>query len=582
MKKIPSETILKVNNYSDRLGDAMETFNLDLYSNLGAIRATRTKLVTNSVTQTDLEIPVAFAYYNDEYYLVTDDFVYKGGRHPSDPFTKVTQPGAPTNEMNEGFSDAEIFNGKLYVSGFTTMFSLSGGTWAEPVSGLSNSPHLLKTYGDRLYITNLDTRVVSINTSNTLVTSGSNTLNLGIDASAWTISMLEAGETQIWIGCINTDTGKGLMFTWDGETENTPTRRIELDAGVMAGTIKDNVPYIVDTRGRLLVYTGNGFTEIDKLPVKSFLVFEGARASNNLRFINPNGMITTDYGTILFLFKNELETPSPGKDRYNLESPSGIYEWHPDLGLYHKYSLSTSSVGGVTTPDYGAGIISETGAILFTRSTEQETTDNGTILAGAKYFTGQTTSVFGVFTDDTLKTTPAMGYFVTAKLPSDGVADTWAEIYAQHSKLINASDQIVVKYRTTEKNSLLASCDWVDATTFTTLDDISDYEEGHEVVIMQGSGAGQSMHIVSLETDNTTKIVRVDANPLSATGGFKARFTNFKKSQTVTESSNLQWHKFNTTEDNVSPWCQYKVELYFTGDQELYKLTANNKPNVRI
>ena len=48
MITIPKNTILKSKGLGDTIGDIIESFNLDLSENYGAIRTTRTKKVTVS------------------------------------------------------------------------------------------------------------------------------------------------------------------------------------------------------------------------------------------------------------------------------------------------------------------------------------------------------------------------------------------------------------------------------------------------------------------------------------------------------------------------------------------------------
>ena len=581
MREFPQNQIPKASNYSDKMGDFVESYSLDLSGNYGSWKPNRMKLVTSSTTESDVEIPVAFNFYNGEYIMVTDDFVYRGGNEVNDPFTKDTRSNAPSGNISEALSDAEIFNGALYVSGGDEVYKLSGSVWSKPItSGLTfATPHLMATLGTssgseaRLYITENFTKVLSINTSDVLATSGSFTLDTGF-GSTWSITMLEAGDS-VWIGLADSGTGRGAVIEWDGATEDTPTRVIQLNSAVAAGCLVDGIPYVMDMNGRLLRYGGFSFVEVDKLPFNLPLTMTGSRGRTNLRYIHPNGMTATDRNTILINVSNETEATNI----YQNNAPSGIYEYDPQIGLYHKYAYSTSPVGATTVTDYGHPRVFDIGAIYFSRSTTPTATSNGFILAGAQYFTSTTTSEYGIFTNESLNTTQGYGYFVTPKVYSTSVQDTWKEVYAVYDEILNASDKIVVKYRTREKNSTDATGYWIDSLTFTTTDDVSDFEAGDEVTIVEGVGAGQAMEIDSIEASSSTYTVKVKANPLSATGTSTALFENWKKFGEVSNETNKQYTQFTLRENNVSPWVQLKVEMYLT-DNELHKIRLEHSKHI--
>jgi hypothetical protein len=311
------------------------------------------------------------------------------------------------------------------------------------------------------------------------------------------------------------------------------------------------------------------------LPFSSDFLQNGADTQTNLRFIHPNGMTATDYNTILILVSNETEAQGVYQD----SAPSGIYEYDPQIGLYHKYAISSSEIGSTTITDYGNHRVEQVGAIYFARSTTAAAGSNGTILAGAQVNLTSSTSEYVILTNDTLKTTQAYGYFVTNWLFSNDIEDTWKEIYAVYKRIIESSDKIVVKYRTVEKNSVTADCDWLNATQFTTTDDLSDVSAGYEVTILQGGGAGQTMKITDITSSANTYTVTVESNPLSASTAFTGLFQNFIYAGTITNADRNQWKKFALPEATTSPMVQFKVEMYLT-DGALHKLEVPNKNHV--
>lgn len=582
MKRIPEATIPKQNNYGDSYGDFIESFNVDLTSNYGAIRTTRTKLVTSGATVPEMLRVVGFAFYNNNYYAVTEDVVLKADAYPSDSFAVDDSAGAPNGETQQLYSDIEVFNNAMYVSASNKVFKLSGSTWSAPViTGLSSTrPHLLKAYGPgddaRLYITDEYYKVHSISTADSISTTGSYTLNLKLNDN-WVINMLEAAENALWVGLLNQESGKGLIVEWDGATEDVVNRTFEMDNGIVAGTVLDNIPYVIDTRGRLLQYNGSTFQEIERFNLKRPYLLGGSNDLTYTRFIHPNGMSVTDYGSILIGFNNDLN----GLDIFEESCPTGVYEYHPLTGLNHKYSVSTSPVGATTITDYGASITGNSSyidAVFFRRPVSGSATANGTLLIGSEYEIQNGTTEYGIFCDDSLDTTQKMGYIKTPWMWSDNVQDIWQKVYVLYRQFKNATDKIVVKYRTIEENSTTAMCTWTDTRTFTTTDDISAFEVGDEVTVTNGVGAGQVMVITNLEASLNTYQVTVDSNEFSVTTPFIGRFENFKALPTI---DNNDEYAGLTIPNGTSPSIQFKVYMYFTGKQELHKLHIVNKTNIK-
>jgi len=88
MKRIPENRILAQSGYSDSYKDIVESFNLDLSSNYGATRATRTKLLTDDTDVPELTLPIAFTFYDSRYWALANSYIFEGGSSPSDPFTR--------------------------------------------------------------------------------------------------------------------------------------------------------------------------------------------------------------------------------------------------------------------------------------------------------------------------------------------------------------------------------------------------------------------------------------------------------------------------------------------------------------
>jgi hypothetical protein len=573
--QIPKNRILKQNNYGDTSLDIVESFNLDLSSNLGAIKLTP-HLRGRSVGDTGLKTVVSIDFYRDRYWALTDDVVFYSGVNPSAPsngFTLDNTVNAPSTVLYE-YSSLKVFNDKLYVVEGQGFRVLSGGTWSNPITtGLvSNSMHLLTVFGDKLYVTNIASnsqRIYNVNTSDVLSTTGTGTIDVGTVGIA---TFLDKSQNSIWAGYCDFGTGKGLVIQWDGETENLATQRIELESGVLAGCILDNVPYILNTQGRIMAYNGSSFVEVERLFKKSPFSFynqSSSGADSFERLIHPNGMVVTDEGTILMLIKNT------NKDSGSYENtiPSGIYEYDPKIGLYHKYSITNNTNGD---EDYGQQRLLEVGGLFFRRIVSTQGSAQGIIVAGARVFTDATSSTYGIWYDQTLNTVQKWGYFITSKLLSAGASDTWMKIYAIYKKLLNNTDKIVVKYRTVEATPTQATITWTNSNAFTTTTNVSGYSVGDEVQVVNGKGAGKSAHILSITVASGTYTVTLDDNFSNVSGTAIALFDKWIKIGEVLSTDEQQQKALTLRDKNTSPWIQFKVCMQFTGENELYKLRIIN------
>lgn len=559
---IPQNKILKQTGLGDTYGDIVSSYNLDLSGNYGAIRTSVMKKVSSNTTLSGMETPVAIKFHNGTYYFVADNNIFQGGATPSKPFTLYKNDTA----FSDSYSDMEIFNAKIYT---TTSDSVYADDTEVISSGLTASPHLLEVFGARLYITEGGCKVFSINTSNVLQSTTSSPFAIDLQlTSSWSISMLKSLRNSIWIGLTNVDTGKGLVYEWDGSA-NIPSNKYELESGVMSGTILNGTLHIFDAQGKLQRYNGAGFAEVARLFRKYPYNFSGSTTTNT-RFVHPNGITVTDYGTILVLLRNDIANQAGNFEPLT----SGIYEYVPEVGFYNKYTFPS-------TDDYGQQRLSGVGAILYNPPVTDESgyVNNGVLLAGGQYFTGSSaTTEYGIFCDDTLDTTQKYGYFETILMMSD-TEETWQKVYTIYKKLLNTTDKIILKYKTEEDESTEADITFTDWDRFTTSTDISAYGVGDEIQVIQGVGAGKSAHI--REINGSTYILddTFHAGVIGLTA--KAKLSHWIKLGEATYADMKQIKPFTLSKKTNSPFLQLKVCMQFTGKNELYKLKIISDKHIK-
>ena len=567
---IPQNQIPVISPYpSDQLGDFVSTFNIDLTSNLGAIRTTRMNR-NGAPTATPNDI----AYYGSKYYYTADGGVYQGGNSPEDAFTLMTGGSAPTDITDE-VSSLEEFNGYLYVIGTGNGDGIVkyNGSWSTvSAAGLNSSSimHLSKTFGNLLYITDVQ-NVVHVTAADALNLTGTSTFNPGL-SSSWIPTFLDASFDSLFVGYLNVDTGKGIIYEWDGSSENTATRKFELASGPLAGCIKDNIPYIVDTRGRLMAYSGTAFIRVASLNNKEDLVYRGVDDSNFTieRPVHPHGMDVTDTGRILILFNNPLSPASGGVPTdWDNTNKSGVYEYDENIGLYHKYSPSYTTASVV---DYGSMRLNQVGALFFRRPNTSPA-ESGTFLCGASIFTDDTTVTYSVFYDDNQEEFQHFGSFETTKIFSSHIKSTWNKIYVIFKNLLTSTDKIVVKYRVKDSTKTEATCLWDSTNRLITNTDLSAFSQGDEVEVIQGTGAGKTAHITSIDPHGGGYTVVLDDDFANVTGNCKVFFDNWRKfSSDIDNTHTENFKELSSGELSGGSFIQIKVSFQSTGKNEIYKL----------
>lgn len=584
LTKIPNETKqFKQTNVSDVLGNIWSSYNLDLTENLGRIRVSpRGLLVDNSVSLANMDVPVTFLFYdngsNERIWCIAGARMFYNSGDPDDSFTQDATASTPTG-LNEG-CDMELFNGGFYVAGDGSIYKYLSGTWSTVSSAPNGGDCQMCVFGSRLYATQSISSIFSVDISDVVVEpSGSvntnlYTLNLinfaGGVSEDNLITSIRSASDRIWITTINTGnsqnsaTGRrGRVYEWDG-VSTQPTRFYELDSiGGVALVIKDDIPYVVDGDGKLLKFNGSAFVEVARLPVLASKYLRKPTNSIVQRFIHPRG-ITVRNERIVMLINNINNDGST----VNENLPSGVWEYDENIGLYHKYSHSISPVGFSTRTDYAQNRIDEVGALFYSKSTASSDND-GDLMWGISYYTDATSTAFGVFCNNTKDDKSKVGYLVSPKIESSEVQDVWQKAFVKYKKLLDSSDRIALKYRTSETTPIVGTITWTSTTTFTSTVTLSSIVAGDEVEILAGTGGGQIEHITTITENAGTYTVTLANAVTGATGTATARFQKWKKIRETTNQA-LEISEFPIGKS--SNWIQLKLVMYFTGKDEVNEL----------
>lgn len=573
MIRIPGKKWVQTNR-SNLLGNLWSTFNIDLQSNLGAVRVSpRMKLNTSTDDVATLSSnPIAIRYAFSKFWVMASARIFEGGDTPDNTFAADDATDAQTDYNRYG--DLELFNGLLFSTTDDDVWSSSGTAWTQrggATSLTSSKPHLMTYFKkfNRLYVMKDNDVILSFNTSYTLATSGDYTLDFATSQQYGMLCM-KATSDSIWIGVGGqlSPRDPGKIYQWDGISAQPTAEYVLQGNACLAICIMNEVPYALDSLGILYQFNGIGFQEVGRLPMARF---EDANIYSLRGPVHPNGFISTRNGTILALVDNENVTTGATIEE-NL--PSGIWEWSRENGFVHKHSLSYNPVANATITDYGQNRISRPGALYEAQIDNTDSGNNGTLMCGATFYSDATNTKSGIFIDDSNDTVQKFGYFVTTWIRASGQRDIWEKVSAFYRKLLASTDRITVKYRLTEASPTEISATWVNTTSFTTSTDISGMI-GYEVEGIVGTGSGFCAHLSAVSESGGTYTGTVDeAFTGVTTGTTKLRLQAWKKLFQVSDQNSESVIRSLL---NKSSRIQLKCTMLFTGEDELYELGIVNR-----
>lgn len=505
----------------------------------------------------------------------------------------VVSGGTEGQDFSPNYSDLAIYNDCIWATGTNALYKKTkdidltdAGAWFRKDT-LSTSIHKMLYFKkhDLLYYMSGSTMIRSVDVNDTINSSGNYTIDMG-KSVGWNRTMVGTSQ-YIWIGTIRfndaTDSAynnvSGAISQWDGFSTQVLNEFPLTTSGVLGMCVLDDIPYAIDTSGRILQYTGYSFKEISRLPLGDKMLL--SVNDNNATYGYPvhyNGMIATDNNTIQILVNNK-NGDSVGSINENL--PSGI--WELDLttnSLTHKQAPTLKTKDEATVRDYGQNRVLAVGALKKNMYESASASGKSETIAGISYFTDATTSKSGIFIDSPVNATTDLegqkrGYFVTTWYESTEIADIWERLWTTYKQFINATDKIVFKYRLLEEDPTYTNITWVNTNSFTTTTDVLAYV-GYEVEILQGVGSGACPQIVSVTNNAGTYTVVIDHDILGVTvTTAKARFQKWMKLAEV--SGTIMNYKEIPIMDKRSTQIQIKGVLEWTGDSEFNKMIINSK-----
>ncbi len=507
-------------------------------------------------------------------------------------------------------SDLKVFNANLYATDSYHLWEkvdkdtyIAWEAVDTTIMGRNGSKLCYFKKHDRLYyfvdVNSTGTvGIRSINTDGTVAREGNYFINLG-NSVKYGRTMV-ASTQHIWIGSIKdlgnqgygtagANSTRATISQWDGYQQQV-TNEYEIDAASILGmTVVGDIPYALDSNGKLLKFNGISFVEVEKLPLGDYLLKNVSTVgSSQIKPMHPNGMLTTKENTILFNISNEHED---GTITENI--PSGVWEYDPSTGsLSHAKSFTLKPIGSATITDYGQNRISEAGALRTNQMESESSAGRVELLAGARYFTDATTTKYGIFVGSPLNPTTEYegqkrGYFVTSWIEAQDIVDNFVSASSVYKRFLNSTDKMILKYRLDADSPTYATITWTSTTTFTTTTNISAYDKalapfngtsGGEVEVIQGTGAGSCTHISTITENAGTYTVTLENAVTGVTGTAKARFQKWVKLLPETIGQVLSYAHSPIAKSGTK--IQIKGVLEFTGDDEFYKMVVFSKPTI--
>ncbi len=386
---------------------------------------------------------------------------------------------------------------------------------------------------------------------------------------------------RAWLLCANVaENGNGKIVEWDGFSETYNAIHDAFGAVPLSGVNYSEVPIVINSKGMVLEFTGNGFSpmmrEGQQIAFPSF--FESNNAwwvilGNIVTQIRPRGMILGEDGLIY------IGAEGPARDSFRQNG--GIWCLDPISGrIYQKHSI-----GAWANTTYG----------------EQRTKIGGlyTVPAGgnqANFLVGgiyNNNSVnfdrYGIWTLQTLENSTAnRGHFITQFIPAEEIRDQWDTLWLRFLRFATSTNRFIVKakgirsLKTLKTYPLEKSIFWLSDTAFSvTMSAANDdaLAVGDEVEVLNGDNSGCLAHITEvLGAHGNLQQITIDETLTTSLNEGRARFDRWKKLGVI---SNTTKYEDNVSIGIDSSFIQFKVELRGPAAEiELSDLTVNRNTNL--
>jgi hypothetical protein len=316
-------------------------------------------------------------------------------------------------------------------------------------------------------------------------------------------------------------------------------------------------------------------------------------ASNRLVFSAAHGLKTGD--PVLCATLSGISGVNQGQTYYAIVDQSktillALSPAQAKVGV--NIAISGTPVAGDTfsfdnVESQGSGEVSDTGCVyVFKKLTPNS-------------FYGTSCLFGGVSIDNSNTSIPVLmslgmgrneGYFITPKIASPNITETFQKLFVKFPQLNLDSESITVKYRVAERFGVPDHTDFSGIATFTsattfTIDpavkDVDTLQVGDEVEFVQGAASGYTAHLTAIDKSAVPYTLTVDTT-LPVSNGDKTDFiaSNWAKLADLTNASEDNSQNFaNVPTEDGGTWVQYKIVLRGLGNSvAIEQLILTNQP----
>ena len=501
-------------------------------------------------------------------------------------FTTVTEDAEATTAGYIGSqSDLIVFNNKFWYTPHNTLSAVTPVIFWKFAGDTSSAPYNtysagLTTFFRKPMAVFANKNMLCVGSNNVVVTIDSldvvNTTALTIPVDYYITGMTYLNN-KMYISTIKLTDSKAFLFEWDGASASSAFGYEVGAKSILTSAVYDQSVVILTSRGELLRFGGGGFTQLAVLPFfqnKDYQWFYNTvdDFASALQALDNCMTVQDEYLYINIqnsLIRNNEITGLP-------EFVNGIYQYHKDFGLVHKFSPSQSTSSAIT--DYGQ-LFTDQNPVIGTLQEDAVSYPNSPTLATGVRFLAYSRTInpdlsYSSYLQS-ITSGESRGDFVTSKIYTGDITEVNQKLFVKYRNLINSTDKIVVKYRTQNKNNYpiviqptnTYAITWTSANTFTTTNtSFSNVVVGEEVTVTTGDGAGSLAHITSITSDTGTYTVTLDENITSVSNGDRAGIyvDNWNK-LAVIENSNTDGYQEVPIGIN-GKWVQLKIE--FRGESE--------------
>lgn len=324
-------------NATDTEGVVVRSKNMDFDIETYIRLAKRARAVFTTDDDADFVRPTSFSFFDtsSEYIITTPTNIFK--MTLNEDVTVIDDSatsGAPTMDSN-GYSDSVNWQGYVYISGVLELRRYNG-TYSAKLADLSSGGPLCVHEQKNYLAVGQGNTVRLYDTSHTLVV----TLTLNSDLY---VTSIDYSSGNLYIATRHIQGGEAQLIEWDG---NTAVGNNSWGVGATRiNSVKryESTVALITSTGRLLKFTGGGFTELDTFPIYHTDIDWDRPGRDNTGRVIHRGMVVEDELIFINISPRILLSGIAQNEAllYNWFL-GGIHCYDPKVGIYHRSGFSSS------------------------------------------------------------------------------------------------------------------------------------------------------------------------------------------------------------------------------------------------